>query len=67
MIWKDKDLYANVMSILGGFIENKNWFIDSEIIAPEIGEQALEGRHYCITFDLCVCKAKRLQQLFKQV
>ena len=33
------------MSILGGFIENKNWFIDSEIIAPEIAEQALEGRH----------------------
>ena len=61
LIWKDEDLYANVIPILGGFhqlrviqkiykrhqyMEYNNWLLDSEIIAPGSAEQGFERRHY---------------------
>ena len=62
LIWKDEDLYASVIPILGGFHQvsviqkilykrhqcmgYEDWFVDSEIIAPGSGDQSFEGRHY---------------------
>ena len=75
---KDKDPYANAIPILGGFhqlrviqeilykqhqcIRYKNWFVDSEVTAPESVDKLLKDG---ITFCLYIFLRKYLQQLFK--
>ena len=62
ILWKFPDIYDRVIVLMGGFhqlrvrqkqiykryacLDFKSWFIDSEVIAKDSLDQAIEGRHY---------------------
>ena len=62
ILWKNKELYKNLILLMGGFHQlrvrqkllfkrhscrgYKQWCIDSDVIAPGSEDQAFEGRHY---------------------
>ena len=73
LIWKDKDLYANVIPILGGLggfhqrgfqeLRTEIGLLIQRLLHQDQGNKVFKDG---ITFGLCAYTRKRLQQLFKQ-